>query len=73
LASEAEIIDVLTTGFQIDAKYNRSAKGKIFDYNQKRNEKYYDQKRIEVYYILERETLITITVYVFYGKWETGL
>jgi len=31
-ASEAEIIDVLTTGFQIDAKYNRSAKGKMFDY-----------------------------------------
>jgi len=34
-ASEAEIIDVLTTGFQIDAKYNRSAKGKMFDYFQR--------------------------------------
>jgi len=72
-ANEAEIIDVLTTGFQIEAKHNRFAKGKVFNYNQTRNEKYYDQKRIEVYYILEGETLITVTVYVFYGKWEAGL
>ena len=69
-ASKGEIIDVLTTGFQIDAKYGRFAKGKIYDYNQKRNERYYAQKRIEVFYTMERECIITITAYVFYGKWE---
>ena len=30
----------------------------------------YPQKRIEVFFVQEGEDLVTVTVYVFYGKWE---
>jgi len=32
--------------------------------------KYYEQKRVEVIYTVEGETIVTVTVYVFYGRWE---
>jgi len=32
--------------------------------------KFYKQKRIEVIYLYEQSTIITVTVYVFYGEWE---
>lgn len=31
---------------------------------------FYEQKRIEVIYIEENNVVITVTVYVFFGKWE---
>jgi len=65
-----EIQDVIETGFVIPAKYERIGKAKIYDFKQKRHNKYYEQKRVEVYYTIERNVMITITVYVFYGKWE---
>jgi hypothetical protein len=72
-ASEEEIHDVIETGFLVPAKYGRMAKAKIFLYNQLRNGKLYEHKRIEVIYTNESDaTLVTITVYVFYGKWEGG-
>jgi hypothetical protein len=33
--------------------------------------KFYEQKKVEVFYIIEKDTIITVTVYVFYGKWES--
>jgi hypothetical protein len=45
-------------------------KAKIYDFKQKRLNKYYEQKRVEVFYTIERDVIITVTVYVFYGKWE---
>ena len=35
-----------------------------------RQGEYYEQKRVEVFYITEGDAIITVTVYVFYGKWE---
>ena len=64
----SEIKDVLNTGFEIPAKGYR--KGKVFEFDQKRLNKYYEQKRVEVIYTVENDTIITITVYVFYGKWK---
>ena len=69
-ANEEEIIDVINTGFSIPAKYARKGKAKIYNFNQKRHNKYYEQKRVEVFYITEGSVIITVTVYVFYGKWE---
>jgi hypothetical protein len=70
-ASEEEIRDVIRTGFIVPAKYGRMAKAKVYPYNQIRNGKQYEHKRIEVIYTSESDTtIITITVYVFYGKWE---
>jgi len=68
--NEQEIIDVLTTGFPIPAKYGRLGKAKVYEYKQKRHGKYYEHKRVEVIYVVERGVIITVTVYVFYGKWE---
>jgi len=68
--NEEEIIDVIHTGFPIPAKYERIGKAKIYDFKQKRYGEYYEQKRVEVFYIMEDDTIITVTVYVFYGKWE---
>lgn len=69
-ASEAEIRDVIDTGFSITAKYGHSGKAKVYDFKQNRHNKYYDHKRVEVFYLIETNKIITVTVYVFYGKWE---
>ncbi|MFH0812769.1 MAG: DUF4258 domain-containing protein [Pseudomonadota bacterium] len=68
--NEEEIKDVINTGFTIPAKHGRIGKVKIYNFNQKRLNKYYEQKRVEVVYTLERNIIVTVTVYVFYGKWE---
>jgi hypothetical protein len=68
--NEEEIKDVINTGFTIPAKHGRIGKAKIYNFNQKRLNKYYEQKRVEVVYTLERNVIVTVTVYVFYGKWE---
>lgn len=69
-ANENEINDVIHKGFAITAKQNRFGKAKIFDFNAFWNNKYFDQKRVEVIYTIEDDIIVTITVYVFYGKWE---
>jgi hypothetical protein len=69
-SNEEEIKDVIKTGFSIPAKYGHLGKAKIYDFNQERHSKYYKQKRVEVFYLLGKDVVITVTVYVFYGKWE---
>ena len=69
-ASSEEIIDVITSGQPIPAKYGRSGKSKVFDFNQTRLRRYYEQKKIEVFFAIEGDVIVTVTVYVFYGKWE---
>lgn len=67
--NEAEIIDVIETGFPVEAKYSRKGKAKVFNFQSQRLGKYYEQKRVEVFYLVEDDEIITVTVYVFYGKW----
>ncbi|GFP19566.1 hypothetical protein HKBW3S03_01071 [Candidatus Hakubella thermalkaliphila] len=38
--SEKEIVDVVNTGFSIPAKYGRVGKAKIYDFEQRRYNKY---------------------------------
>ena len=71
-ANEKEIKEVINSDFSISAKYGRIGRAKVYDFKQKRHDKYYGQKRIEVFYIIEENMAITVTVYVFYGKWEEG-
>ena len=68
--NEEEIKDVIQTGFQISAKSNRLGKAKLYPYNQVRRGKFYEQKRVEVIYTKLVKEVVTVTVYVFYGKWE---
>lgn len=68
--NEIEIKDVIQAGFSISAKYGRIGKAKVYDFKNNRHNKYYEHKRVEVFYLIEGENIITVTVYVFYGKWE---
>jgi len=67
---EEEIKDVIETGFAISSKYGRIGRAKVYEFKQKRQNKFYEEKRVEVFYIVERDRIVTVTVYVFYGKWE---
>lgn len=69
-ASADEIKDVINTGFDIPAKYGRIGKAKIYEFNALRHNKYFEHKKIEVFYTIEAGKIVTVTVYVFYGKWE---
>ncbi|MFQ5772149.1 MAG: DUF4258 domain-containing protein [bacterium] len=68
--NEDEIKDVINAGFTIPAKHKRKGKAKVYEFKKKRHGKYYEQKRVEVIYTLEDDVIITVTVYVFYGKWK---
>ncbi|MFQ5849586.1 MAG: hypothetical protein ACE5JU_03240 [Candidatus Binatia bacterium] len=68
--NEEEIKDVINTGTAIPARYGRMGKAKIYDFKQKRHGQFYEQKRVEVFYTIEGDVTVTVTVYVFYGKWE---
>ncbi len=42
--NEEEIKDVINTGFFISAKAGRSGKAKVYDFNQKRHDKFYSKR-----------------------------
>ncbi len=65
-----EIQIVLEQGIEVPARGNRKAKAKVFTFKKERLGKYYEEKRVEVVYIEEEDTIITVTVYVFYGEWK---
>jgi len=69
-ASEEEIRDVINTGTAIPARYGRMGKAKTYDFKQQRHGRYYDQKKVEVFYTIEKDVIVTVTVYVFYGNWQ---
>jgi hypothetical protein len=68
--SEEEITDVIESGFEIPAKHGRIGKAKVYQFKKERHGRKYEQKRVEVFYVKEEELFVTVTVYVFYGKWE---
>ena len=68
--SEEEITDVIESGFEIPAKHGRIGKAKVYQFKKERHGRKYEQKRVEVFYVKEEDVLVTVTVYVFYGKWE---
>ena len=69
--NEHEILDVIRSGFPVAAKRGRFGKAKVYGFKRKRHGRYYQQKRVEVFFVVGRDCIITVTVYVFYGKWET--
>ncbi len=68
--NQEEIQDVINTGFSIPARAGRLGKAKVYDFMQKRHDRFYEQKRVEVIYTVEKGVIVTVTVYVFYGRWE---
>jgi hypothetical protein len=68
--NEMEIKDVIRSGSPISAKRGRLGRAKVYPFQQERHGKYYEQKRVEVIYTIEWGIIVTVTVYVFYGKWS---
>lgn len=68
--SEQEITDVINTGFAVLARYGRLGKGKVYHFGRERQGIYYEQKRVEVIYVVEGGAITTVTLKVFYGRWE---
>ena len=71
-ADAQEIREVILSGIDIPAKYGRKGKAKVYNFRDLRHGKFYEQKRIEVFYLVEDEVIITVTVYVFFGQWESN-
>jgi hypothetical protein len=69
-ASLSEIKEVLKSGKEETAKEKRRRKSKVFLFQKERNGRFYEQKKIDVIFVEEGNKLVTITVYVFYGKFE---
>ncbi|TKB72850.1 MAG: DUF4258 domain-containing protein [Nitrospira sp.] len=69
-ADVEEIRDVIETGSPSQAGRGRVGKAKVYVFNRNRHGNFYEEKRVEVIYTQEGDTLVTVTVYVFYGKWE---
>ena len=68
--NKKEILDVIKTGKETSAKYGKMAKYKIYEFNKNRLGKHYKQKMVKVFYTVRENTIITVTVYAFYGNWE---
>jgi hypothetical protein len=71
-ANAQEIREVIETGIDIPAKYGRRGKAKVYEFQKERHGKFYEQKRVEVFYLVENEVIVTVTVYVFFGQWESN-
>jgi len=69
-ASEKEIQDVVENGKLLPAKRGRIRKFKVYAFGRIWLGREYPEKRVEVVYVTDENTVITVTVYVFYGKWE---
>jgi hypothetical protein len=69
LARAAEL-GTSNAGFSVPGKYGRLGKCKVYDFQQTRHGRFYEHRRVEVFYTSERDIMITVTVYVFYGRWE---
>lgn len=67
-ATEDEIINTIKNGIEIIGKKGRAGKCKVFEFKTERNGKFYDEKKLEIFYVLEADVIITVTVYVYYGK-----
>jgi len=66
-----EIEAVLASGDAIPARQGRSFKRKLFQVDEVRQGRRYSQKTVEVYNVVEGDVIVVITVYVFFGGWES--
>ncbi len=60
----------LESGLDLLGKKGKIGKCMVFDFKKTRNGKFYEEKKLEVFYLIEMETIVTVTVYVFYGKFN---
>lgn len=68
--SRDEIVETLKNGIPFTAKYGRMGKFKVFPFGKEWRRKYKEEKKVEVIYTIEGDSIITVTVYAYYGMWE---
>ena len=68
----SEISDVILHGAVQPARKGRLCRARVYRYQRDRLGRYYEHKRVEVIYLMEAEVAVTVTVYVFYGRWENA-
>ncbi len=69
-ATFAEIEQVVESGVPDDAQGDRFSRSRVFPFDSERNGRYYAEKRVKVIYVFEPDRIVTVTVLVYYGKWE---
>jgi hypothetical protein len=67
----SEIEQVLSTGTLVPARHGRRCTTKLFRVDEVWQGKRYSQKMVEVYYVVEGDAIVVVTVYVFFGTWES--
>jgi hypothetical protein len=68
--AEEEVLSVLDAGEPQEAEGRRS-KEATFEFLGEWQGRRYPQKKVRVIYIEEAGSTVVITVYAFYGRWET--
>lgn len=69
-ATLAEIEATIASGAAEPAHGGRLARARVFPFARERNGRFYPEKRIKVVYVVEGDLIVTVTVLVYYGKWE---
>lgn len=62
---------VLETGQSADAELGRKSKDGVFEFSGLWQGRSYPQKKVQVIYREEGENVVVITVYAFYGRWQS--
>jgi hypothetical protein len=70
-ATREEIEAVLASGDPVPARHARSCRRKLFQVDETRQGRRYSQKTVEVYHVVEGDVIVVVTVYVFFGGWES--
>lgn len=68
--SREQIEDVLRTGEPSAAYGGRSAKRKVYAYDDIWKGERYDHQLVKVIYMIEQGVIVTVTVVASYGRWE---
>jgi hypothetical protein len=69
-ATLAEVEEVVASGVFESARGGRFARWKVFPFGKERNGRYYPEKRVKVIYVIDNGQIVTVTVFVYYGRWE---
>ena len=69
-ATEEEVRQTVRSGTPAPAGAGRQAKERVFPYNATWQGRHFAQKMVRAIYVEERNRLVVLTLYVYYGEWK---